>query len=218
MAGNHDLILDASFVAAHPDRELDCKPRQRRRDLDWGGVRYLRHEAVEVKVGRSGRTVRAFGSPWTPRFGSWGFQYEGGEAEGVWSGKVPEGTEVLLVHGPPKGHLDDGGKGCEVLLREVWRVRPRMAVCGHVHAGRGWQWLGFDKAQELYERVVLGRGGWVSVVMLAWCVVWGLVVTTFGPWGNTNSAGRGRGTLLVNAAMVGGKGNTKRREAFVLVV
>lgn len=40
IAGNHDLLLDASFVEAHPDRELD-KPGKSRQDLSWGDVIYL---------------------------------------------------------------------------------------------------------------------------------------------------------------------------------
>ncbi|KAK3903116.1 Metallo-dependent phosphatase-like protein, partial [Staphylotrichum tortipilum] len=200
VVGNHDLILDASFAAVHLDRELDCRPGRRRAGLAWGGVRYLEHEAVEVRVGRGGRVVRVFGSPWTPMFGSWGFKYGEGDGEEVWMGRVPDGTEVSLVHGPPKGYLDDGIKGCEALLEEVWRVRPRVVVCGHIHPGRGWQWLRFDQAQEWYERVVLGRQPWVSMVALAWC-----------PW-------EGGGTLLINASMMGGRGNSERRDAFVVVL
>jgi Icc-related predicted phosphoesterase len=51
-----------------------------------------------------------------------------------WAVKVSERTNVLLMHGPPAGHLDDGGKGCEKLLVEIWSERPMVVICGHIHA------------------------------------------------------------------------------------
>ncbi len=51
---------------------------------------------------------------------------------------MPHGTGVLLTHGPPWCHLD-GSKhsGSRFLAREVARVRPRLVVFGHIHAGYG---------------------------------------------------------------------------------
>ncbi|SPO03058.1 uncharacterized protein DNG_05739 [Cephalotrichum gorgonifer] len=88
IAGNHDLLLDAAFVAAHPDRELD-RPGKARGDLEWGDVRYLEHEDVDLTV--RDRSVRIFGSPWTPRCGTWAFQYEDAYAP---SGIPPEDGSI----------------------------------------------------------------------------------------------------------------------------
>lgn len=175
IAGNHDLLLDREFVAAHPDRELDRHPGRRLADLDWGGVIYLEHEAVDLTVPVHGgggkvdgaRALRIFGSPWTPRCGSWAFQYGGGKKEVrqearafSWDEAVPAGTDILLVHGPPLGHLDDGGKGCAGLLAEMWRAKPTAVVCGHIHAGRGEEWLVYDRVQAWYESAQREETSW----------------------------------------------------------
>ena len=52
--------------------------------------------------------------------------------------------DILLTHGPPKGHLDQGGKGCPQLLREIWRVRPRLVVFGHIHEGYEREHISYD--------------------------------------------------------------------------
>lgn len=214
IAGNHDLLLDAAFVAGHPDRELDRHPGQHKSDLNWGDVLYLEHGATCLEIQGKDRSVRIFGSPWTPKFGSWAFQYDAGEP--IWKNAVPDDTNVLLTHGPPKGHLDDGGKGCANLLAELWRTRPEVVVCGHIHPGRGEEWLPFDQAQAYYENVILGRRPWMSVLGLAFCVFWrGVARVT--PWTSAHTAaGQESGTRLVNAAVVGGPGNTERLEAIVL--
>ncbi|KAJ4397175.1 hypothetical protein N0V93_001399 [Gnomoniopsis smithogilvyi] len=117
VAGNHDLLLDKAFVEAHPDRELDCHPGKRRADLNWGDIQYLQHSSVRVKVvsGTTSRVLHIFGSPWTPRMGSWAFQYEPNSSF-TWKGAIPRDADVIVVHGPPAEHLDDGGKGCKDLL------------------------------------------------------------------------------------------------------
>ena len=47
----------------------------------------------------------------------------------------PEGA-VLVVHSPPKGHLDEvHGRhlGSRAVLETIERKRPILAVCGHIH-------------------------------------------------------------------------------------
>lgn len=208
IAGNHDLLLDAAFVAAHPDRELD-RPGKARGDLRWGDVRYLEHETIDLMVGD--RSARIFGSPWTPRCGSWAFQYE--DASAPWEDSMPEDADVVMVHGPPKGHLDDGGKGCEILLKELWRARPRVVVCGHIHAGRGRKWLRFDGVDRWYENVILGRpSAWASIGYLAFWVLWMVVSRALGS--DRRREGDQGATQLVNAAVVGNR-NDRERNAIV---
>ena len=47
----------------------------------------------------------------------------------------------MITHTPPKYHCDESGQnrasGCETLRETLWRVRPSLAICGHVHEGRG---------------------------------------------------------------------------------
>ena len=52
----------------------------------------------------------------------------------------PDGA-VLVVHSPPKGHVDrsSGGRslGSEAILRTIEQKRPRVAICGHIHEAAG---------------------------------------------------------------------------------
>jgi hypothetical protein len=84
---------------------------------------------------------------------------------------------VLVTHGPARGHLDfmnGSSHGCPHLLREIWRVRPRVHVFGHIHAARGlevaeWGWL-----RWVYDGVCCGEGG-IAVVegmIVVWVWMW----------------------------------------------
>lgn len=218
ISGNHDLLLDSKFVAAHPDRELDRQPGQRRSDLDWGEIHYLEHACVDLFVQEKDRRIHVFGSPWTPKYGSFAFQYgddgnDNATEAFTWANSVPIGTDLMVVHGPPKGHLDDGGKGCEKLLAELWRARPKIAVCGHIHAGRGEERLLYDRSQASFEAVILGRRPWISVLMLTLYFIWYKLRNIMG---FVSRHERTKSTHLINAAMVGGRGNSERRDAIVL--
>ncbi|KAK1639364.1 hypothetical protein BDP81DRAFT_420835 [Colletotrichum phormii] len=125
----------------------------------------------------------------------------------------------------PRGHW-----GCEMLLAEIWRARPRLHVFGHVHCGRGREAVAFDGLQAAYEDVVLleaeafamaagvgaGVGGvvmaWVKALLaLGWCfLVWGWVL-----WWCGGRRGTGR-TVFVNAAVVGGVRDRLVREAIIV--
>lgn len=56
---------------------------------------------------------------------------------------IPPDTDILVTHGPPYGILDNspteyaGPAGDRELLEAVLRIRPRLHVFGHVHAGYG---------------------------------------------------------------------------------
>ncbi|TPX12788.1 uncharacterized protein E0L32_006668, partial [Thyridium curvatum] len=226
IAGNHDLLLDSAFVITHPDRELDRHDGKRRPNLEWGDVRYLEDDSLDLEVEAKGRSIRVYGSPRTPRCGMFAFQYETDQSpqgarqrqhgsSSPWYGTVPERTDVLLVHGPPLGHRDDGGKGCWQLLAEIWRTRPKVVVCGHIHVGRGMEWLLFDRAQKWYEDTMSGRAAWVSVAALGIWVVWSLVARVLGL---ANTRVDARKTLLINAAVVGDRKNGEVRNAIVVEV
>jgi predicted phosphodiesterase len=85
--------------------------------------------------------VRFWGAPWQPWFFDWAFNLRRGpEIAARWA-LVPAETDVLITHGPPRGVLDvvDRGEsvGCEDLLRELGRIRPRVHVFGHIHESYG---------------------------------------------------------------------------------
>ena len=156
IAGNHDGALAEPETRAYIHQA-------------YPALTYLENDAVEVTV--RGRTLRIYGSPYTPQYGTWAFQYprfrpsdprpSGALSLSVvdahhpsvalWSA-VPPGIDVLLTHGPPLGHLDRGA-GCAVLLSTIWRVRPRLHVFGHIHPGRGVEHVSWDDVQRAFEAV-----------------------------------------------------------------
>lgn len=179
IAGNHDLLLDPEFVKAHPDRELE-KPGKERSDLQWGDIIYLNNSAVELEIPCSNsspksRTVTIFGSPLTPRFGNFAFQYGPKEAENhdIWEKlSIPPTTDILITHGPPFEHLDDGGKGCALLLKALWNIQPRLMVFGHIHPGRGQQALCFDDVVEkCYRNILLNNHPWFNLIVMFWGIL-----------------------------------------------
>lgn len=76
--------------------------------------------------------------PVTP-FGSWSCDLSEAEAEAMLA--ACEGADVLVFHSPPKGVADRTSAGHSVgstaIRAAIERVRPRLAVCGHIHDSWG---------------------------------------------------------------------------------
>lgn len=130
IGGNHDWLLQVQPKLIPPG-------------LPWI---YLQDSGTVVDG------IRIWGSPWQPRFHSWAFNGDPDWLENRWS-KIPENTDILVTHGPPRGVGDraprPGGGfedcGCPHLLRRIEEVRPKVCVYGHIHCGRGhWQIGGID--------------------------------------------------------------------------
>lgn len=83
---------------------------------------------------------KVFGSPRTPGPGNWAFEYQGQNAEQLWS-EIPRDADIVVTHTPPKEHCDaatkDDRSGCAALLQRLAVVRPLLHVCGHIHEARG---------------------------------------------------------------------------------
>ena len=94
---------------------------------DWGSATVLHGEGTEVDgvsfFGLGG------GVPVTPW--DWSFDLTEDEAEEKLAG-CREGS-VLVVHSPPKGHVDGRNLGSEAVLRTIERTQPQLALCGHIH-------------------------------------------------------------------------------------
>ncbi len=105
--------------------------------LEECGIIYLENSGVEI----SGEYF--YGSPATPFFHNWEWNYHRGkDIKAVWD-QIPLETSVLITHGPPFGILDDAprdnGKfdhvGCEELLDRIWKLpKLKLSVCGHIHS------------------------------------------------------------------------------------
>ena len=131
---------------------------------------------------------------------------------------------------PQKYHLDLS-LGCQGLLEEVWRVKPKLHVFGHVHWGHGREPIYFDECQRAYESVMTARqasrwgnygilsdvlfllfeGGWRDT----WLVLWHGVNSILWKWVMLGP-GSNNGGLMVNAAVT--YGNTGKVKNKVLVV
>lgn len=202
VAGNHDLLLDASLDGQR--RGDAANAAAERKLIDWGDIIYLENGGTTVTCS-NGRRLQVYGSPRSAKHGNWAFQYH--RSEDPWAGTVPAGVDVLVTHGPPRAHLDLLRLGCVHLLRELWRVRPRLHVHGHVHEGAGIEWLHFDGLQHAYERVVVADGG-----------IWNLILTVkefvrafLRPTVEAQC-------LLVNAAVIGGLRDDERRRPIKVMI
>lgn len=135
-------------------------------------ITYLNHGSATIELNKHPRlrtSFTVFGSPYSPRCGMWGFSYERATpnaeatedvehtkapkptvppAPQLWSA-IPLDTDIVITHTPPYTHCDEAtskrrAMGCDDLRRALWRVRPKLAICGHVHEGRGAERVRWD--------------------------------------------------------------------------
>lgn len=125
IAGNHEVGLEK-----YPKWAAEIARRS--------GSFYLEDSSVEIEG------IKLWGSPVTPYFYDWAFKkHRGDEIRETWK-QIPDGTDILITHGPPNGFLDQvpNGEhvGCEVLaefLQENFFEPPQVHVFGHIHSGYG---------------------------------------------------------------------------------
>lgn len=92
--------------------------------------------------------MRIWGSPYSSMFHNWAFMEEEEQLAARWA-KIPEGTDILITHGPPLGVLDQVRRfpqphvGSESLMRRFVEVQPKLHVFGHIHEayGRVGRWV-----------------------------------------------------------------------------
>jgi len=121
VAGNHDTSIERNLVTPGQFAEA--------------GIIYLENAATTIDG------VKFWGSPITPTFGDWAFMKAREKINKVWE-RIPEDTDVLVVHGPPKSvrdlSFDSFGKlemcGCSALFKKCKKLPNLKAVCfGHIH-------------------------------------------------------------------------------------
>ena len=127
IAGNHDFLFQRKPELAA--------------SILGNKVHYLNDSMIEVQG------IKIYGSPITPQFGGWAFMKERGQELREHWNKIPEGIDILVTHGPPKGILDEcpgllnslgvEHVGCQDLLKRVREVKPKYHVFGHIHEGHG---------------------------------------------------------------------------------
>ncbi|KAL4971029.1 metallophosphatase domain-containing protein [Aspergillus stella-maris] len=213
IAGNHDLCLDLKF--AHVSTTgWSCT---RREVLDWKGIIYLENNSRTLKFNdgnERSREIKVFGSPYTPKHGNWAFHYPRTNTSFWDEIIIAEDTDMLITHGPPRGHLDLDHLGCVSLRQRLWsmRRRPKLHVFGHIHGGYGRETVKWDSMQRTYENFLDGQPRLLSFLFFVclWLFDWlrGILIGGRSAWQQT--------TVMVNAAVVGGVRDEKRREAIMV--
>lgn len=124
IAGNHDFGLFRHKVA------LDD-------DLPWT---YLQDSGAEYEG------LSLWGSPWVANCEGWAFNLLPQQLEYRF-GRIPDKTDILLLHGPPYGYGDGVfgvGRfvercGSVTAMDVISRIKPKLVAYGHIHEGAG-QW------------------------------------------------------------------------------
>jgi uncharacterized protein len=96
----------------------------------WPSAHVLHGQALPIE----GIQVFGLGGGVPPTPFPWSFDLSEDEAAAKLE-SCPEGA-VLVVHSPPKGHVDAvHGRhlGSRSILEAIERKRPLLAVCGHIH-------------------------------------------------------------------------------------
>lgn len=122
IAGNHDFF----FERASAERIAGLIPPE---------VIYLNDSGITVEG------IRIWGSPVTPTFFDWAFNRDRGAAISKHWELIPEGTDILMTHGPVAGILDKTIRGehvgCADLLKKVQELKPAYYIGGHIHEAYG---------------------------------------------------------------------------------
>jgi len=126
VAGNHDFDIEK-----YPIDFTDLLK-------NYPSIIYLENSGITIEG------VNFWGSPDTPEFYNWAFNKTHDELVETWS-KVPDNTDVLICHGPPKGILDrvnntwspDPHVGCLALRDMTLTSNIKHCVFGHIHEQGG---------------------------------------------------------------------------------
>ena len=118
--GNHDTSIEKGLVKAG--------------DFISRGIHLLMHDWINVNG------VKIFGSPYTPTYGQWSFMKSRETINRVWE-TLPEGMDIIGVHGPCRGILDLSYNranelefcGDNALRKHILRLKPKYFLSGHIH-------------------------------------------------------------------------------------
>jgi len=104
----------------------------------------LHEELKDLGVSLHGRGVTVEGLSFV------GAGFECGVSEALRDGVKQLGggkPDIVLTHAPPYNTSVDlawsgAHVGCEELAEFIFRYKPKLSVCGHIHEARGTDWLG----------------------------------------------------------------------------
>lgn len=103
------------------------------------GIHYLENSEIIIDG------LKVYGSPITPYFYDWEWNIHRGTAIAKYWDNIPDDTNILVTHGPPRGILDlvdqIGGtihEGCDDLLKRVNQLQQlKLHAFGHLHYSGG---------------------------------------------------------------------------------
>ena len=127
VSGNHDWIWEVA-----KDR------------VPWFGMgddrkfEYIEDELIIYKK------LKIYGTPVQLPFNDWAFNRDEESIQKYWD-NIPTGLDILLLHCPPYGILDETHHpnyasehiGSKSLLKRIKEVRPRYVIFGHNHGEHG---------------------------------------------------------------------------------
>ena len=214
IAGNHDAFLD-------PRSRRTLSKADQTGTIDWKNVQYLQHSSVTLAF--PGRTLKVYGAPHVPQLGGPEHAFQYARGQDAWTETIPSDADIVVTHTPPKYHRDlQAALGCEWLLKEVGRVRPRLHVCAHIHDDRGVEVLWWDRGQRAFESIrerANSESHWGVVDPRNWLDMWWMIAGALEAmmwraiWGGRE---RSRGTICVNAALM--RNNTGKLDNDPIVV
>ena len=121
VAGNHDTSIEKNLIT--------------KMDFQSNGIIYLENDFIEIEG------IKIWGSPITPTFGvGWAFNKNRSKTHEVWK-HIPDDTDIVIIHGPPKGMLDLSYNrvnqlefcGDSSLMKRMLVVEPKLVLFGHIH-------------------------------------------------------------------------------------
>lgn len=130
IAGNHEVEVEdsphASMLIIEPDPA--------------NGFFWLHDSVCEIDG------FKFFGSPYTPWFHGLAYNVRTEEELQTHWDLIPEGCDVVITHGPPKGILDRTQSGMYVgsssLADTIAKIKPQLHCFGHIHESYGSKMIG----------------------------------------------------------------------------
>lgn len=120
IAGNHDSSIESGLI--------------NKKIIESYGITYLENEDIIIN------DLKIWGSPFTPSFKNWSFQKNRSKLNKIWQ-HIPNNTDIVIIHGPPKGILDYAHDynnyvercGCSALIKRMLVIKPKLMLFGHIH-------------------------------------------------------------------------------------
>jgi Icc-related predicted phosphoesterase len=128
ISGNHDRA--AEFLGKRKTEEILTTNNA------YNNIFYLENSTCCIEG------INFYGSPNTPELGNWAFMRPRSEIGRIWYG-IPDDTNVLITHGPPRGICDASGyklekAGCEALRCATANLSSlKVHIFGHIHHAYG---------------------------------------------------------------------------------